>query len=69
MHPSRMLGRALGFAPLVQHVPLYLVQGFVHLGCAGVGGQFQAVTVGVKEVNAFENGVIGWAQYFHTVGL
>ena len=64
-----MLRRALGFAPLVQHVPLHLVQGFVHLGGAGVGGQFQAVTVWVKEVNAFENGVVGWAQYVNTIGL
>ena len=69
MHPSRMLGRALGFAPLVQHVPLHFVQGFVHLGGAGVGGQLQAVTIGVKEVNAFENGVVGRAQYINTIGL
>ena len=69
MHPSRMLGRALGFAPLVQHVPLHFVQSFVHLGSAGVGGQFQAVTVGVKEVNALEDGVVGGAQHFNAIGL
>ena len=69
MHPSRMLRRALGFAPFVQHVPLHLVQGFVHLGGACVGSQFQAMAIGVKEVNAFENGVVGGAKYLNAIGL
>ena len=69
MHPSRMLRRALGFTPLVQHVPLHLVQGFVHLGGAGVGGQLQAVAIGVEEINAFENGVVGRAEHINAIGL
>src|SRR5205085_9093920 len=40
VHPGRVLGRALGLGPLIEHVPLHLVELLHHLGGAGVGGQF-----------------------------
>ena len=37
MHPRGVLGRAPGPGPLVEHVPLHLVELLHHLGRAGVG--------------------------------
>src|SRR5438105_1456716 len=62
VHPGRVLGRALGLGPLIEHVPLHLVELLHHLGGAGVGGQFQAVAVRVEEIDRLEDGVVGRAE-------
>ena len=69
MHPGRVFGGAFGLRPLVEHLPFARVELGVHLGRAHVGGQFQAVAVGVKKVDALEDGVVGGAQHVDARGL
>ena len=54
MHPGGVLGCAFGLAPFFQHVPLHLVELAVHVGRAGIDGQFQAVAIAVKEIDALD---------------
>ena len=64
-----MRGGLFGAVPLVEHVPLHLVQHLVHLGRGGVGRQLQAVAGRVAEVDRLEDGVVGGPDHFDAVGL
>ena len=69
VHPSCVLGRLFCDGPFVEHVPLGVVELFVHLGGGCVDRQFQTMAAWVKEVNRLEYRVIGRAQHFDAVGF
>src|SRR5450631_1121481 len=69
VHPASVLRSPLSLRPLFKHFPLHVVEHLDHLGGASVGGEFQAVTAGIKEIDGLENGVIGGADHRDAVGF
>ena len=69
VHPPSVLRRLFGDGPFVEHVPLGIVQLFVHFGGGGIDRKFQAVTARVKEVDRLEYRVVGRAQHMDPIGF
>ena len=51
VQPVGVAGGFLGPGPFLQHIGRDAAQFGNFLGCAGVASQFQAMAIGVKEVN------------------
>jgi|688.fasta_scaffold70456_3 hypothetical protein len=68
VHPGRMLGCTARAVPLFEHVPLHCVELGSHVCSGSVAGQLQAMAIRIEEVDTFEDGVIGGADYLDTGG-
>ena len=69
MHPRGVLGGLLRLRPLLEHVPLDLVERLQHAGQVRVAGELEAMAVGVEEVDRLEERVVGGADDLDARGL
>ena len=71
------MGRVLVFKPPGGFPSTPCLQALVHIQAffghlcwgAGLNGQLHANTIGVKEINAFKDMVVGHAEHLNAVGL